>query len=249
VPSGARAPSVVRAPSDMPAPNITCAPTDDAISRTIVAVLPEALQARPYDQVTYTFVAQLAHVAPADVRRCYPTKAELVLSALRPLPPRIPRRPALACSGAEIVTRYLQFWETADNAVILRCLCAAAGTDRRLAAAIETHTIASLIAPYAASSRTTDACPRARLAVSELLGLALSRYVLCQEPLASADHETIAAWVGPALDYFLKGELGRSAPDKRCPYDRSAPSAPRAPSRASPASAAPTCAGEKRRAP
>ena len=210
-PCGARAPGFTRASHELPTPNTTPGPNDDAIRRTIVALLPEALQARPYDQVTYTFVARLAHVAPADVRRCYPTKAELVLSALRPLPPRRTRRPALACSGAEIVTRYLQFWETADNAVILRCLCAAAGTDRRLAAAIEAHTIAALIAPYAASARTTDACPRARLAVSELLGLALSRYVLCQEPLASADHETIASWAGPALDYFLKGELGRSA--------------------------------------
>jgi hypothetical protein len=32
-----------------------------------------------------------------------------------------------------------------------------------------------------------------------------------QEPLASADHETIAAWAGPALDYFLKDERGRAA--------------------------------------
>ena len=198
-------------PSDTNTSHVIDKSSDDEVRRAVVGVLPDALRARPYDQVTYAFVARLAGVAPADVRRCYPAKAQLVLSALRPLPPRIPQRPALAWSGAEIVTRYLQFWETADNAVILRCLCTAAGTDSRLAAAIEAHTIAALIAPYAAGARTTDACPRARLAVSELLGLALSRYVLCQEPLASADHETIAAWAGPALDYFLKGELGRSA--------------------------------------
>ncbi len=57
----------------------------------------------------------------------------------------------------------------------------------------------------------TDAYPRARLAFSQLLGLAVSRYVLVQEPLASADHETIAAWARPSLDYFLHGELGGSS--------------------------------------
>ncbi|MGZ4200070.1 MAG: TetR/AcrR family transcriptional regulator [Thermoleophilia bacterium] len=88
---------------------------------------------------------------------------------------------------------------------------AASADDRRLTAAIETRTIAVLIAPFAARAKAADACPRARLAVSELLGLAVSRYVLCQEPLASSDHETIAAWAGPALDYFLRGELGRTA--------------------------------------
>ena len=174
-------------------------------------MVPDALRARAYDQVTFPLVAQLAHVAPADVGRCFPTKAQLVLSALQPLPRPTPERAAFESSGTEIVTRYLEFWETGDNAVVLRCLCVAAGTDKRLAAAIEARTIADLIAPFAASARTTDACPRARLAVSELLGLAFSRYVLRQEPLASADHETIAAWAGPALDYFLKGELGRTA--------------------------------------
>jgi hypothetical protein len=183
---------------------------DQATRDAVVAVVADALQARPYDQVTYTFIAALAHVTAADVQRCFATKAEMVLSALYPTPAWSPRR-ALALSGAEIVTGYLEFWETADNAAILRCVCAASATDKRLAAAVEAHMVAGLIAPFAAQAPTPDACPRARLAVAALLGLALSRYMFRQEPLASADHETIAAWSGPALDYYLKGELGRTA--------------------------------------
>ena len=183
---------------------------DAAISAAVVAVVADALQSRPYDQVTYTFIAQLAQVTAADVQRCFATKAEMVLSALRSSPGWSPRG-ALALSGAAIVTGYLEFWETADNAAILRCLHAAVAADKRLAAAVEAHTVAVLIAPFAALVPTPDACPRARLAVAALLGLAVSRYVLHQEPLASADHETIASWAGPALDYFLKGELGRTA--------------------------------------
>jgi hypothetical protein len=183
---------------------------DQATRDAVVAVVAEALQARPYEQVTYTFIAGLAHVTAADVQRCFTTKAEMVLSALHPTAAWSPRW-ALALSGAEIVTGYLEFWETADNAAVLRAVLAAAATDKRLAAAVEAHMVAGLIAPFAAQAPTPDACPRARLAVAALLGLALSRYVFRQEPLASADHETIAAWSGPALDYYLKGELGRSA--------------------------------------
>ena len=183
---------------------------DQATRNAVVAVVADALRVRPYDQVTYTCIAGLAHVTAADVQRCFATKAEMVLSALHPTPAWSPRR-ALALSGTEIVTGYLEFWETADNAAILRCVCAASATDKRLAAAVEAHMVAGLIAPFAAQAPTPDACPRARLAVAALLGLALSRYVFRQEPLASADHETIAAWAGPALDYYLKGALGRSA--------------------------------------
>ena len=154
---------------------------DQATRDAVVAVVADALRARPYDQVTYTFVAALAHVTAADVQRCFATKAEMVLSALRPTAAWSPRR-ALALSGAEIVTGYLEFWETADNAAILRCVCAASATDKRLAAAVEAHMVAGLIAPFAAQAPTPDACPRARLAVAALLGLALSRYVFHQEP-------------------------------------------------------------------
>jgi len=210
---------------------------DDEIRAAVVAAVGDALRRRPYDQVTYTFVARLAGVAAIDVRRCFATKAEMALTALR-RPLGRPAGLALELSGSEIVTGYLEFWETGDNTVILRSLCAASAGDRRVAAAIEAHTMAALVAPFATRVKTTDACPRARLAIAVLLGLAVSRYVLRQEPLASADHETIAAWAGPALDYFLKGELG----DMQCRPRESLVSERPATWRASRASGAPLCA-------
>ncbi len=41
------------------------------------------------------------------------------------------------------------------------------------------------------------------LVASQLLGLAWTRYVLRLEPLASADVETLAAWVGPTIDRYI----------------------------------------------
>jgi len=34
----------------------------------------------------------------------------------------------------------------------------------------------------------------------------MARYVLRVEPLASADHDTLAAWIAPTLQCYLTGE-------------------------------------------
>ena len=143
--------------------------------------------------------------------------AELALSALEDDRPG-PGSP-LDRSGREIVARYLAFWERGDNAVILREILCAAFSDRRLAVALERHVIETVVRPFAEENRSTDAYPRARLAFSQLVGLAVSRYVLPKEPLASADHETLAAWIGPSLDHYLHEELGKTmAPITKMPH-------------------------------
>jgi hypothetical protein len=190
-------------PADGPAAEV------ERIRRAAVGAVAEALRRRGYEEVTFPFIAHIAGVDVWDVRLVFHTRAELVLAALRPPPGQRPGRAAFERHGGEIVARYLEFWEAGDNTVILRAVFGAAVVDRRLAAAIEARTIAALIQPFVERVPTTDAYPRARLAFSHLLGLGISRYLLRQEPLASADYATIAIWAGPALDYFLRGELGR----------------------------------------
>jgi hypothetical protein len=183
---------------------------DEWVRRAAAASVAAALEAGGYDGLTFQSVARPAGLDGDDVRRVFPSTADMVLKALRPAPGSPAGRSAFTLSGETIVSRYLRFWETGDNALILRSLLCASMHDERLAAMMEAHTIRTLIRPFAEDVGATDAYPRARLAVSQLLGLAVSRYLLPQEPLASADIETIAAWAGPALDYCLRGELGRA---------------------------------------
>ena len=44
---------------------------------------------------------------------------------------------------------------------------------------------------------------RASLAGSQMVGLAVLRYVVKLEPLAAADAETLARWAGPTLQRYL----------------------------------------------
>jgi hypothetical protein len=49
---------------------------------------------------------------------------------------------------------------------------------------------------------------RAQLAGSHVMGVALLRHILRVEPVASADLETVARLVSPALQHYLTGALG-----------------------------------------
>jgi hypothetical protein len=177
----------------------------DRVRRAASAVVAQALAEVGYEAMTYPYVARLAGIETEDLERVLPSKVELVLSALGG---GDWSQAALTLPGHEIVLRCLAFWERDENVPILRELLRTACRDRRLAAALEGHILGALIRPFAEKHPTTDAYPRARLAFAQLLGLAVSRYLLWQEPLASADHETLAAWIGPSLDQFLHGQLG-----------------------------------------
>jgi AcrR family transcriptional regulator len=48
---------------------------------------------------------------------------------------------------------------------------------------------------------------RAALVASQVLGLALTRYVLGLEPLATASHDDLAAAIGPTVERYLTGSL------------------------------------------
>jgi len=167
-----------------------------------------ALSTRGYRGASYDVVADLAGVRPAQIRGLFGSKSALVLEALG-LPPTPHGAACLALlSGRDIVTRYLEFWETGENATILLGVLSAAATDKRVVRDFECYLTRALVRPLSAALGKVDAYPRVRLLVSYLSGLAVSRYLLREEPLASADHETVADWVGPSIDGFLHGQLG-----------------------------------------
>jgi AcrR family transcriptional regulator len=159
-----------------------------------------------YRAVTYVLVAGEAGVDPSEVRAAYPAKIELVLAALG-LPGALRASSIARLTGREIVRHYLDFWERDGNSAILRRILAAAAADDRVVRDIEDYLSGTLVRPLSWGLRTPDACPRVRLLVSTLTGLSFSRYVLKEEPLASGDHETVAAWVGPVIDSLLHGRL------------------------------------------
>jgi hypothetical protein len=72
---------------------------------------------------------------------------------------------------------------------------------------------------------------RASLAASTLIGMAMLRYVIKLEPLASAKPDVVAGWLGPAVQRYLTdptvtGPRPRSSGKGSPPARRRAPSSP-----------------------
>ena len=64
----------------------------------------------------------------------------------------------------------------------------------------------ALVGRVAALLTATDAELRATLVGSQLVGLAMVRYVMRIEPLASADAATVAGWVAPTLQRYRRAD-------------------------------------------
>jgi hypothetical protein len=62
--------------------------------------------------------------------------------------------------------------------------------------------------PEAGPVAGPDAQFRAALVASQVLGLALTRYVLELGPLVRADVDELATAIGPTLERYLTGQLG-----------------------------------------
>jgi len=54
-----------------------------------------------------------------------------------------------------------------------------------------------------------DAELRANLVGSQFIGLAMMRYISCIEPIASAPVEQLVAALGPTVQRYLAGEIGK----------------------------------------
>jgi hypothetical protein len=83
--------------------------------------------------------------------------------------------------------------------------------------------------PFLALARTIDlpdARLRATLVGTQLVGLAMARYVVGMEPLASADPDAVARAVGPSIQRYLEDDLGTAVPAMGAPVPGPARSAP-----------------------
>jgi AcrR family transcriptional regulator len=165
-----------------------------------------------FDGATIRDVATRAGVDPALVHHYFGSKQQLFVAAMEfPLdvPTMVPRllegpRTEL---GERFVRLVLELWETPVVRPLLLGVVRSATTDP-LAAAMLRRLLAE--GPFLALARAIDqpdAALRAALAGSQLIGLALARYVVAVEPLASAPPEVLVRALGPTLQRYFTGDV------------------------------------------
>jgi AcrR family transcriptional regulator len=165
-----------------------------------------------YDRTTVRGVAARAGVDPALVHRFYGSKDDLLAAALTvALNPgeRIPELMEGDATGlGERVVRYfLSVWEESPSREVLIGMLRSAATNERAATQLREFFGREVLGRIAAQLGHEDAELRATLAGSQLLGLAMARYIIRFDPLASADPQTIAATIAPTLQRYLTEEL------------------------------------------
>jgi AcrR family transcriptional regulator len=165
-----------------------------------------------YDRATIRGVARGAGVDPALVHYFFGTKAELFAAAMElPVNPAELAQTLLAGEperiGERLIATFLSVWDHGDNRDVFIGLLRSAVTDEQAATLLREFAMRELFGRVAAALGTPDAELRANLVFSQIFGLAVARYILRIEPLASTPGELVAAAVGPTVQRYITGDL------------------------------------------
>ncbi|MFK4121211.1 TetR family transcriptional regulator [Streptomyces longwoodensis] len=175
---------------------------------------------RGYARTTIRAIAEDAEVDPALVHHFFGNKEGVFDAAINSsfsVSASFDNMPDVDTAATEatwIAQTYFSFWEHESTryamTAIYRAGLADSATSDMLRERIEASTKAW--AQASGYKERPDATTRAALASGHLAGLALMRYVLRIQPLASMDFEEFIAWVVPALELRLSASLAPLRP-------------------------------------
>jgi AcrR family transcriptional regulator len=186
-------------------------PGDADTREDILAAAREAFAERGYDGATVRRVARQAGVDPALVYHYFGSKQQLFVAAMelpyewRQALPHILDGPREQ-TGERLVRTLLTYWEDPQISPLFRGVVRSAATDPLAAGMVRRMLAEGPFALLAQHVGTPDAELRAMLMASHVMGIALLRYVLEVEPLASAAIDDVATMVGPVVQAYLAEE-------------------------------------------
>jgi AcrR family transcriptional regulator len=161
-----------------------------------------------YTATTLRGVAQRAGVDPALILHHFGSKEVLFRNTMH-----VTFDPAAIAAiivdrgggslGERLCLYFLGLWEEDATREPLLAMLRSALTNPAAAESLREFLSEALIGRVVMVLDTTDAALRATLVGSQLVGLAMTRYVLRIEPLASADPAIVAAWIAPTLERYL----------------------------------------------
>lgn len=161
-----------------------------------------------YERATVRDIAARAGVDPALIMRYFGSKEDLFAEASEfdlQLPDLAAEKPARR--GALLIAHFLDLWEGALSTGTMAVLMRAAATNDHAAAKMRKIFAGQVVPALAKIVEPSELAPRAGLVSSQLLGLALCRYVLKLPPVAMLSRDQIVRSVGPTLQNYLTGKL------------------------------------------
>ncbi|MFF7713350.1 TetR family transcriptional regulator [Streptomyces sp. NPDC007988] len=177
----------------------------DATRAAILEAARERFAADGYERATIRAIAKDAGIDPSMVMRYYGNK-EGLFAAASEMDLRLPELGAMPGQhiGAVLVSHFLDRWEHDEvlTAMLRVGVTNAAGAERM------TEVFRGQLLPIAEGvCPVRDEVPRrAALAASQILGMALARYVLRIPPAVEMTRDEVIAWLAPTIQRYLTAE-------------------------------------------
>jgi AcrR family transcriptional regulator len=197
----------------------------------ILAAAQASFASNGYAGTTIRGIAAAAGVDPALVHYFFRDKERLFAAAMDvPLEPSEMAAATLAGDraglGERLARQFVRTWEDPRTGPAMQAVLRGAASHPRSAVLIGEFFGRELLGRIAASLDLRDPELRAGMAASQLVGLAMLRYVLRVEPVAGADPETLVRWLAPTLQRYLTGADPSPAELESAPDERSVASRP-----------------------
>jgi AcrR family transcriptional regulator len=184
-------------------------PRQDGVKarEAILAAAREEFAAHGFGGATMRAIARAADVDPALVSYYFGSKSGLFVESLR-----LPVNPTDAIDsllvdgtddlGVRLVTRFLEVWDNPVSGEPLISVLRSASSQPELMRDYVQRRIVPLLAGAIGGPQAEL---RATAVASQMVGLAVARYVLRIEPLASAPQEEVVALIGPTVQRYIDG--------------------------------------------
>jgi len=160
-----------------------------------------------FEGATIRGIAAAAKVDPKLVLHYFESKEGVFIAAVDfPFDPAVAipalLEPGLDGLGSRLVRFFLETWESPAGSPMLALIRSVVSSERA-AAMMRAFVTREVLARVARALELDQPHLRASLVGSQLVGLAMLRYVVKVEPLASAPVARVAAWIGPTLQLYL----------------------------------------------
>jgi AcrR family transcriptional regulator len=177
----------------------------DRTRAAILTAARERFAADGYERATIRAIAADAGIDPAMVMRYFGSKDKLFAAAAE-FDLRLPDLTELPTDqlGAVLISHFLDRWEGDESLMALL----RSGVTNEAAAERMREIFAGQLGPVMARLVGTgpEAGIRAGLAATQVLGLALCRYVLVLPPVAAMSRDEVVTWLAPTIQRYLTAE-------------------------------------------
>jgi AcrR family transcriptional regulator len=184
----------------------------EPVSRdTVLRAAKRQFAAHGYEKTTLRAIAHDAHVDPAMILYLFGSKAELFRESLRLIVDPDVLVAAVSAGdgdiGSRLVRTYLQIWEQPDTAHTMISMLASATSNSDAHQAFRAFTQDVLLAALSGALGGDEyARLRVMLAVTNMVGTALLRYVMAVPPLATLSVDDVVALIGPTVQRYLTAD-------------------------------------------